>query len=323
MKNQFYVVASFFMFITSVCQAQDQERLEFLADSLQVDVSALQEYFGYQKYVDSLETTFSYEYEKADLNNGMATITIPKGYKFLREKDAQTVLSDIWGNPEDSSVMGLLLKSDESPGETSYGIELTYSNEGYVKDDDAEDIDYDDLLEEMQNDVKAANPQRKELGYSEVQLLGWATEPFYDASSKKLHWAKELKFEDYESNTLNYNIRVLGRKGFINLNVIGDMEVLDDVKSNLDPILASVSFNQGYKYSEFDPDFDEVAAYGIGGLIAGKILAKAGFFALLLKFWKVIAIGAVALFAGLRKKLFGNKNVIMAGKKKEVTEDKE
>ena len=44
-------------------------------------------------------------------------------------------------------------------------------------------------------------------------------------------------------------------------------------------------------YSEFNPDIDTVAAYGIGGLIAGKVLAKAGVLAaglvLLKKFWFV------------------------------------
>ncbi len=38
-----------------------------------------------------------------------------------------------------------------------------------------------------------------------------------------------------------------------------------------------------------------------------KSVAKAGFFALLLKFWKFIAIGAVALFTALKGKIFGNK----------------
>lgn len=93
----------------------------------------------------------------------------------------------------------------------------------------------------------------------------------------------------------------------MNLNVIGDMETLNDVEANLEPILGSVSFNTGYKYSEFDPDFDDVAAYGIGGLIAGKILAKAGFFAVILKFWKFIAVGVIALFGGVKKFFFGSK----------------
>lgn len=306
MKTKFiYFIA---LFITvAIARAQDIERLEFIADSLNLSEEETEALVSFKMYSDSLENTFTYIYDRSMLNGDVAKIIIPEGYKFLDRDQAQRVLSDIWGNPYDDSVMGLLLKEDESPVETSYAIEISYSEEGYIEDDDAQDMDYDDLLSEMQSDVKESNPERSKLGYGTVDLIGWATKPYYDQDNKKLYWAKELLFEDEETSTLNYNIRVLGRKGFMNLNVIGDMDTLEDVENNLDPILGSVSFNTGYKYSEFDPDFDDVAAYGIGGLIAGKILAKAGFFALILKFWKFIAIGGIALIAGVKKMFFGSK----------------
>lgn len=312
MKNLINSLLFFTIIGVTVITAQDQARIEFLADSLDVEVSAVEEYLAYMKYADSLESTFTYVYDEASLSGGVAKVVVPEGYKFLEKKDAQRVLSDIWGNPRDETLAGLLLKTEDSPADVSYGIEITYSEEGYIDDDDAEDIDYNDLLEEMQNDAKAANPERKSLGYPEIELIGWASKPFYDSSNKKLHWAKELLFEDEASNTLNYNIRVLGRKGYMNLNVIGDIDVLEDVKQNLDPILNSVTFNEGNTYSEFDPDFDDVAAYGIGGLIAGKVLAKAGFFAVILKLWKFIAIGVVALFAAFKKRIFGSKETDVA-----------
>ena len=301
----FYCIA--FLIASFNVSGQDIERLEFIADSLNLNEEDTEAFINFKLYSDSLENTFTYIYDRTLLNEKVAKVIVPDGYKFLDKVQAQRVLSDIWGNPRDESVMGLLLKKEESPVETSYAIEISYSEEGYIEDDDAQDIDYGDLLSEMQDDVKAVNPERARLGYPTVDLVGWATKPYYDQESKKLYWAKELQFEDEESTTLNYNIRVLGRKGYMNLNVIGGMETLADVENNLEPILSSVSFNSGYKYSEFDPDFDDVAAYGIGGLIAGKILAKAGFFALILKFWKFIAIGAVALFAGLKKLFFGPK----------------
>ncbi|MEO1451010.1 MAG: DUF2167 domain-containing protein, partial [Bacteroidota bacterium] len=179
---------------------------------------------------------------------------------------------------------------------------------GYVSDEDAADLDYADLLESMQEGSKEENEQRRAAGYQTVELVGWATPPFYDAAAKKLHWAKELKFEGEEVNTLNYNIRILGRRGYLLLNVIGDITVLPQVQEDVDPILGSVTFNDGHRYADFDPDLDEVAAYGIGGLIAGKVLAKAGFFALLAKFWKLIVAGVIAAGAFLRKLIFGKKS---------------
>ena len=89
------------------------------------------------------------------------------------------------------------------------------------------------------------------------------------------------------------------------MNAIGDMSLLPKVQEDIDEIIGSVHFNEGHRYEDFDPDLDKVAAYGIGGLVAGKLLAKAGFFALLAKFWKFIAIGVVALFAAIRRFLGG------------------
>jgi len=306
MKSKFFYLFTL-LFTITVSQAQDIERLEFIADSLNLSPEETEALISYKMYSDSIENTFNYIYDRTLLGGDVAKIIVPKGYKFLDKPQAQRVLSDIWGNPVDNSVMGLLLKEDDTPVETSYAIEISYAEEGYIKDDDAQDLDYDDLLSEMQEDAKSANPERSRLGYPTVELLGWASKPYYDQDGKKLYWAKELLFEEDETSTLNYNIRVLGRKGYMNLNVIGDMETLNDVEANLEPILGSVSFNTGYKYSEFDPDFDDVAAYGIGGLIAGKILAKAGFFAVILKFWKFIAVGVIALFGGVKKFFFGSK----------------
>ncbi|SFD25766.1 DUF2167 domain-containing protein [Algibacter pectinivorans] len=261
---------------------------------------------SYQKTLDSINNSFTYQYGEVVLNNGLAILNVPKGFKFLDSQQSKRVLTDLWGNPP-SEPLGLLFPEDMTPmhDEFTYAVEIEYADEGYIEDEDAEDLDYDDLLEEMQEDIKAANPQRTAQGYPTMELVGWASPPYYDQDNKKLHWAKELKFEDYDVNTLNYNIRVLGRNGYLNLNAIGEIDMLDTFNADRDNILHSVEFTPGNRYSDFNPDIDKVAAYGIGGLIAGKILAKAGFFAVILKFWKFIAIGAVALFSGFRKKLFG------------------
>jgi uncharacterized membrane-anchored protein len=142
----------------------------------------------------------------------------------------------------------------------------------------------------MQKEISEANTVRESQGYEKVALVGWASKPYYDADKKILHWAKEIKFGDSEENTLNYNVRVLGRKGVLILNAIASMNDLKAVKGNVNAVTNIVSFTDGNKYENFNPDIDQVAAYSIGGLVAGKVLAKVGFFAGLLKFWKVIAI---------------------------------
>ena len=276
------------------------------ADSLDV-----QEEFDEKRYeyvLDSINNSFQFKTGTIELGQGIATLQVPEGFKYLDGTQSNRVLTELWGNPPQET-MGLLFPNNSvvMGDDFTYAIEITYSEEGYIDDEDAADIDYDELLETMQEDTKEQNQYRQEMGYGAIEMIGWASEPFYDATTKKLHWAKELHFDGELENTLNYNIRILGRKGYLNMNAISYMEHLPLVQQNIDEIIASAEFTPGNRYSDFNPDLDEVAAYGVGGLIAGKILAKTGFFALILKFWKFIALGAIGVFGAFRKKLFGSK----------------
>lgn len=262
----------------------------------------------YQKLLDSINNSYTFQTGRIQLGNDLATLNVPEGFKYLDSDQSEQLMSELWGNPPEESLGMLFPKDIPVLGDDfTYAIEITYSEDGYIDDDDAEDIDYDDLLEEMQEGAIEENKERVKLGYPTADIIGWAAEPFYDHDAKKLHWAKEIKFDGAEMNTLNYNIRILGRKGYLNLNAISEMDMLPLVRDNIDNVISSAEFNEGNRYSDFNPEFDEVAAYGIGGLIAGKILTKVGFFAALLKFWKVIALGIAAAFGTFRKKIFGSK----------------
>ena len=215
-------------------------------------------------------------------------------------EQSRYVLSDLWGNPVDSSILGLLVPADRGVLEpNSWVFTLTFDEIGYVKDNDAEDIDYEDLLKQMKKDFEDANPERERLGYQPIEFIGWASNPYYDKEKKVLHWAKELKFGTDSMNTLNYNLRVLGKDGVFVLNAVATMRELNDVKPNIDKVLQSVDFEKGSTYSDFNPDIDKVAAWTIGGLVAGKVLAKVGFFAVIAKFGKFIIIGLIAVGAAI------------------------
>ncbi|MBI1183263.1 DUF2167 domain-containing protein [bacterium] len=281
------------------------------SDSTETDTStainfSFEDFFKH--YADSMDATMHYETGTVSLGNGEATLIVPPGFRFLGPEEARHILEEEWGNPP-SETFGLLFPTGQSPFSPTmtYAVEISYDEDGYVEDDDAQDIDYDDLLEEMQESAREQNPQRIAQGYPGIEIVGWASPPFYDSETKKLHWAKELHFDSVENNTLNYNIRVLGRHGYLTMNVIADMENLPAVQTDIDKILGSVNFNEGYAYKDFDSSIDKVAAFGIGGLIAGKVLAKAGFFAIILKFWKIIAIAVGGFFVSMRKRLFGGR----------------
>ena len=284
----------------------------YATDTLQVAQEYSEEEYNaaVEFYLDSLESTFDYRIDQINLRNDIAEIEVPAGFKYLDGETSDMILADIWGNPpvEDESMksLGMLVPAHKSPLlDSTYVINITYSADGYIDDTDAKEIDYDDLLATMKEDAEAENEYRREFDYESFELIGWASPPYYDAENKKLHWAKELKFEGWEEHTLNYNIRILGRKGYLNLNAIGEMTHLANIKDNIDPILSSINFSSGNRYADFNPNIDKIAAVGIGGLIAGKVLTKAGILAkagiVLVKFWKFLLMGLIAFGAGIRK----------------------
>jgi uncharacterized membrane-anchored protein len=244
------------------------------------------------------------------LKDGLATLKVPDGLEFLGGRDAQTVLEKLWGNPPMAAPLGLLMPSNTSPlSPESWAVIITFEEEGYVKDKDAEKIDYAEMLKEMQKDTLERNKQREKQGYATVELIGWAAPPRYDKAVHKLYWAKQLKFSGSDENTLNYNIRILGRRGVLVLNAVAAMPQLPEIETNAPKILAALDFNPGHRYADFsEAAGDKVASYGIAALVAGGVAAKLGLFkglwVLLLGAKKFVIIGVVALGALLRK-LFG------------------
>jgi uncharacterized membrane-anchored protein len=235
------------------------------------------------------------------LRDGLATLDVPQDFYFLDAKDTERVLTEAWHNPPGGGDLGMLFPADQTPfDDDAWAVTIRYDEDGHVSDSDAADIDYGDLLKEMREDIRDANPERTKAGYPEIELVGWAEPPHYDAGTRKLYWAKELRFGDSPETTLNYEIRALGRKGILSMTFVAGTEQLEVINAKRESVLAMADFNEGNRYQDFDASIDKVAAYGIGALIAGKVAAKAGLLAaglvLLKKFGVVIlvALGAVA-----------------------------
>ncbi|MFM2267839.1 MAG: hypothetical protein RL757_1280 [Bacteroidota bacterium] len=262
-----------------------------------------------KKMMDEIRKSFKYETGSVSLGGGMAQLQVPAGFKFLDKKQAQHVVTDIWGNPQDDDIVGMLLPEKSDPLEDgSFAFVISYDEMGFVKDEDADKINYDDLLKEMQSGESESNAARAKQNFPAIHLVRWAAAPFYDKEKKALHWAKELQFGGQEKHTLNYDIRVLGRKGILSFNAIGDIGVLGDVKPVINSVISGATFAEGNRYSDFNPSLDKVAGLTVGGLVAGKVLAKVGVFAFLLKYIKLIFIGVAALGGGLWKRLTGKKD---------------
>lgn len=245
------------------------------------------------------EAQLDYQRGKITLPGGIATLNVPDNFRYLAPEQADRILVEAWGNPPGTKTLGMLFPSSVSPlSEAGWGVVITFQEDGYVEDDDAGQIDYDELLKEMKESTVEDNKEREKQGYTAVNLVGWAATPHYDQATHKLYWAKELSFVGSPTNTLNYDIRVLGRRGVLSFNAVGVMEQLGAIENDMKEVLGFAEFNVGHRYADFTSGTDKVAAYGIGALIAGKVAAKVGLFKLLLGFIlagkKFIILGLIA-----------------------------
>lgn len=248
------------------------------------------------------------DYKQGEIivGDGIATFNVSDDFYYLDPSDANIVLVDFWENPAGELPLGMIFPTGMTPfHQDSWGIVITFDDIGYVSDEDANDYDYDELLTTMRADTAAESKLRVAEGYASIALVGWAEKPHYDQTSRKLYWAKELEFGDTPNNTLNYNIRALGRKGVLVMNFVAPISTLDEVKAAAPDVLAMSTFTEGNKYSDFNPSLDKVAAFGIGGLIAGKVVAKTGILLGLLLMFKKFAILLLLPLIWVWNKLMG------------------
>ncbi len=259
-----------------------------------------------QARLDAMEASLHYRHGRVILGDGLAALDLDSTAGYLDPVESDKVLVDLWGNPPGFETLGMIFPDRQKatmPG--GWAVILSFEEDGYIKDDDADKLDYNDLLKTMKKQVKEGNKERRKQGYGAIDLLGWAEKPRYDSANHKLYWAKSLLFEGAEDTTLNYNVRVLGRRGVLVLNAVADIQALDEVSRGMLPIMQSVEFEQGHRYADFDPKIDKVATYGIAGLVAGAALMKVGLFkgliAALLAAKKLILVGGAAVIAFVGK----------------------
>lgn len=240
-----------------------------------------------------------------------ATLDLGDAYDFYGPEDARKILVDIWGNPSQSAdrVLGMVMPAGASPLSDAWGAVVTYEETGFVSDDDAGKVDYAELLTQMREGEDENNEKRKAAGYPAMHLAGWAEQPTYDAGTHSVVWAQDIAVGDAASHTLNYDVRTLGRRGVLSLNLVSSMDQLSDVRQAATAFADHAAFDQGARYQDYDSSTDKTAEYGIGGLIAAGVgvaaAKKLGILAILLKFLKPIAIAAIAAFAVLRNKIAG------------------
>jgi uncharacterized membrane-anchored protein len=234
-------------------------------------------------------------------------IELPEGYGFVPQKEAAAIMETM-GNQTDERFLGVIFPTAT---EAEWFVSIDYEPSGYVKDDDARDWDADDLLANLRDGTEQGNERREQMGLPAIEVARWVEAPQYDASNHRLVWSAEVRDKGGQDPNpgVNYNTYVLGREGYISLNLVTSVAEVEAHKPAARQLLRAVSFKDGKRYADFNASTDQVAAYGLAALVGGVAAKKLGLLAaaaaFFVKFAKLIVVGVLAAVGGLVKFLRG------------------
>jgi uncharacterized membrane-anchored protein len=219
---------------------------------------------------------------KVDLGHDL-DLDLPEQYAFLGMPHAGQVLEKL-GNFHNDGVLGVVVgKADKA----EWLVIVSYEEAGFIKDD--EEIDADELYKAIHDGTEESNEERVKRGFKALHVEAWAERPRYEKGLHHLVWA--LTARDEDGTSVNFNTRILGRRGYVALNLVTDPSQLAANKLEAAALLSATHFRQGARYEDFDAGSDKVAEYGLAGLVlggAGLGAAKLVKLGLLAKFGKVI-----------------------------------
>jgi uncharacterized membrane-anchored protein len=230
-------------------------------------------------------------------------IDVPVGYEFYDGKATRAFMKAV-GEPVSGQEVGLLM-----PTNGDFTVFFEFNSIGYVKDDDKDKLDADKLLDSIKRGTEEGNKERVKAGNPPLEIIGWDMPPRYDEKTHNLEWS--IRARSAGEDILNYNTRLLGRKGVMEVVLVVDPENLQATLPLFRQALTGYSFQGGQSYAEYRSG-DKVAKYGLAALVVGGAAvgaAKLGLFAGLLVFlkkaWKLVVLAIAAIAASIKKLFWG------------------
>ncbi len=268
-------------------------RAEAAPDAAQAEAEAGAEA---EKLFDSIE------WQKGPLDADLGTqgtLKVPEGMLFADGDGARAFLRATQNIPSGLEIGMVLRPGSEQQAE--YFVIFSFHDEGYIKDDEKDDLDGAALLESLREGMKEANKERQKNHWPQLLSIDWQLPPRYDEASHNLTWATLPRFDNGAS--VNHTTRILGRRGYVMADLVVDPADHADAAATYAGLLQGFKYREGESYAEYRAG-DKVAEYGLTALVVGGVGAAAWKSGLLGKLWKLIVVGVVALGAGL-KRLYG------------------
>ncbi|HEY9257909.1 DUF2167 domain-containing protein [Chitinophaga sp.] len=209
---------------------------------------------------DILVASFSYKVGEQELGQG-ATIQVPEGFRLLDAAQSRLLVESLWGNPENPNTLGVLIPERAGPMDKDFrGFVISFEPSGYLNEQEAGKINYNKLLREMKEELKKENVLRSRKGAGVITSMDWAFPPYFDKDNHMLHWARILHF-DGGNPVLNYEVRLLGRRGCLCFTAIGKTADILKIKKQLEQISTAAHFTNGNGYADFNPRTDPSARW--------------------------------------------------------------
>lgn len=230
-----------------------------------------------------------------DLGDGVE-LELPEGMILLERAEAHAELVALGEDP--SGILAMVWADGEALDWTLF---IALNDIGHVSDADAGQLDAGELLEVLRRSNDAQNPKRLAAGSLELHVDGWSRPPAYDPAGRVLSWAIEMHHR--EGKLLNDFTNVLGRRGYVSLILAAPPEDMAASREQAAAVMASVRYQPGHRYQDFDPSVDKSSGLGLrelvvgGGVLAAVKAGKAGLIAkILIVFKKLFVFIGLAIY---------------------------
>jgi uncharacterized membrane-anchored protein len=231
----------------------------------------------------------------APIGSGLAEIDLDEGYVFLDAGESQRFM-ELLQNPVSGDELATV--APISDGENWFVV-FEFDDIGYVDDSEKDSLDADAMLASIREGTERSNEERRRRGWAPMTIVGWHEEPHYDPRTNNLSWA--IVGESQGGRSINRIVKLLGRRGVMTATLVSSPEELAAAIPATDALLEGFRYRPGSTYAEYLPGKDKLAQYGLTALVVGGGAAALASSGLLVKLWKPIAAGLVAIGAALKR----------------------
>ncbi len=201
-----------------------------------------------------------------------AVYSLPAERVFL-PKDKARELVEGAGHQWDDSTVGVVL-GEATGSEWLAFVDLL--DDGYIKDNEASNLDATKLLDAYKVGVAADNEARVRAGAKPLVVTGWVDAPRYDEMHRLVSCvgASAEPVSDPKNGIVNCTSYALGRSGAFKVIVATSGEGYAKLKDEASKIAGSIVYDPGKGYADVDLAKDPISRYGLVALATGSFAAK-------------------------------------------------